>query len=91
MSGNPRLVRQVWLGGINKDKSAVLMYGGYRVRYFRVRHRSWRLVQNHRRGGVNTAVAWVGLGVKFGNPYMEAILSCRVPKTLKKIGTKGLK
>ena len=80
MSGNPRLVTQVRVGGINNYKVAVLMYGGYRVRYFRVSHTSWRLVKNHRRGGVNTAVAWVGLGVKFGNPYMEAILNYGVPR-----------
>ena len=32
VSGNTRFVRQVWGGVINKDRTTVLMYGGYRVR-----------------------------------------------------------
>ena len=34
---------------------------------------------------MTTAVAWVGLGAAFGKPYMEAILTCRVPRKLNTI------
>ena len=37
------------------------------------------------RGGVTTAVSWVGIGEAFGEPYMEAIMSCGVPRTLNTI------
>ena len=61
------------------------MYGESRVREFRVRYLSLRLVSHHRVGGVTNAEAWVGLGVEFWNPPMEAILRCRVKITLNTI------
>ena len=42
-------------------------------------------MHHHRVGGVTTNSAWVGLGVSFGNPSMEVILSCAVPSTLNTI------
>ena len=69
---------------------------GSRVRNFMVIHGSWQLVHHHRLGGVTNAAAWVGLGDTFGNPYMEAILCCGVPRVLytiwyvtSKINTRG--
>ena len=82
MSGSPSFVRQLRGGGINRDTKAVLMSVGSIVRKFRGRHGYWQLVHHHRVGGVTTAAAWVGLGDSFGNPPMEAILSCRVPMKL---------
>ena len=46
------------------------MYGGSRVRNFRGRYGSWRLVYHHRVGVVTIYAAWVGIGVDFGNPFM---------------------
>ena len=40
---------------------------------------------------MTTSAAWVGLRAAFGNPYMEAILNCRVPRTLNKILEKMFK
>ena len=37
-------------------------------------------MHHHRLGGVNTAAVWVGIGAAFGNPHMEAILSCGVTR-----------
>ena len=65
--------------------TAVLISVGYRVRNFRGRNGSWKLVHHHRVGRVNTVAAWVGLGDAFGNPYIEAILSCGFMRTLNKI------
>ena len=53
-----------------------------RVRNFRGRHGSWKLVHHHRVGTVATAAAWVGLWAAFGKPSMEVILRCRFPRTL---------
>ena len=50
---------------------------------FRRRHGSWQLVHHCRVVGVTTAAAWVGIWTDFGKLSMEAILSCRVPRTLK--------
>ena len=75
----------LWGGGINSDRTLVLMYVGYRYRNFRGRHVYWRLVHHHRVGGVNNDSVWVGIWAAFGNPYMEAILSFGVPKTLNTI------
>ena len=85
MSGIPSFVIQLWVGGINRDRTAVLISVGSRVRNFRGRHGSWRLVHHHMMGGVTTAAAWVGLGVDFGKPSMEAILSCVLPRILNTI------
>ena len=63
----------------------VLMYVWYIVINFRGRHGSWRLVHYHRVVGVTTTAEWVGLGSAFGNPSMEAILSCKVTSTLNSI------
>ena len=71
----PVFIRQVWGRVIYRDIRSVLMSGGYRVRKFRVIHRSWQLVHHHRVGGVTTNAEWVGLGASFGNQSMEAILS----------------
>ena len=81
-----KFFRQVWGGGINKDRMTVFMSGGSRIRNFRGRHKFWKLVHHHRVRGITTASSWVGLGVGFGNPSMGDMLSCRVPITLKKIG-----
>ena len=91
MSGSPSFVRQLWGGGINRDRTAVLMSVGYRVIKFRGRHGSWRLVHHHRVGGVTTAAAWAEIGAAFGNPSMEAILSCGFPGTLNTIWDKTSK
>ena len=40
---------------------------------------------------MTTNAVWLGLGVNFGNPYMEAILSCRVPRKLNTIWDKTSK
>ena len=69
-------------GGINIDRTELLMYMGYRVRKIRGRHGSWRLVHHHRVGAVDIAAVWLGLGEALGNPSMEDILSCVVPRTL---------
>ena len=42
-------------------------------------------MHQHRVGVVNTNAEWVGLGMAFGNPYMESIPSCGVPRTLNTI------
>ena len=44
-----------------------------------------KVVHHHRVEGVTTASSWVGLGTDFGNPYIEAILSCVFTRTLNKI------
>ena len=54
----------------------VLIYGGYRIRDFRGRHGSWRILHHHRVGGVTTSAAYVELWVHFGTLSMEAILVC---------------
>ena len=51
VSGIPSFVIQLWGGVINRDRTAVLMSLGSRVRNFRGRHGSWRLVHHHRMGG----------------------------------------
>ena len=56
-----------------------------RVRNFRGIYGSWRLVHHHRVEVVTTAAVWVGIGASFGNPSMEAVLSCGVPRTLNTI------
>ena len=76
MSGSPSFSKQLWVGGINRDRTAMLMSVGSRIRNFRVRHGHWQLVHHHRVGGVTTDAAWEGLGAAFGIPYMDAILSC---------------
>ena len=53
MSVVPSFVRQLWGGGINRDRTEVLMYVGYIVRNFSVIHRSWKIVHHHRVGGVD--------------------------------------
>ena len=85
VSGSPSFVRQIWGRVINRDRTAVLMSVGSRVRNFRVINGPWRLVHHHRVGVLTTVAAWMGLGEDFGNPYMEAILSCGVLSTLNKI------
>ena len=67
-------------GGIKKDRTGLLMFGGYGSRKLRVIHEPFRKVHHHRVGGVTTTSAWAGLGVNFGNPYMEAILNYGVPR-----------
>ena len=59
VSGSPSFARQLWGGGINRDRMAVLMSAESRVRNFRVRHGYWQLVNHHRVGGVTTTEAWV--------------------------------
>ena len=78
-------VRQLWGGGISRDRMSVLMYVGSRVRNFRVRYGSWRLVHHYRVGGATTNAAWVVIWAAFGNPSMEDILRCRVPSILNTI------
>ena len=56
-----------------------------RVRKFRGRQDSWKLVHNHRMGVVTTSAVWVGTGVAFENLSMEVMLRCRVKRTLNKI------
>ena len=51
VSGSPSFVRHLWVGGINRGRTAVLMSVGSRVRNFRGRHGSCRLVHCHRVGG----------------------------------------
>ena len=51
VSGSTSFVRQLWGGGINSDRTAVLMSVGYRVIHFR--NGSWILVNPDRVGGVN--------------------------------------
>ena len=60
--------------------TAVLMSVGSRVIKSRVIYRSWLLVHHHIVGGATNAAAWVGLDEAFGEPSMEAILSCGVPR-----------
>ena len=91
MSGSPSFSRQLWGGGINRDRTSVLMFVESRVRKFRGRHGSCQLVHHHRVGRETTPSVWVGLGSAFGNPSMEAILSCGVPATLNKIWDKTSK
>ena len=67
VSGSPSFVRQLWRGGINRDITSVLMSMGYRVRYFRGRHGSWRPVHHYMVGRVTTAAECLGLGAAFGN------------------------
>ena len=81
MSESPSFVGQLWGGGINRDRTTVLIYVGYRVRKFRGRHGYWQLVYHYGVEGVTTAAAWVGLGAAFGNPFIEALLSCGFPRT----------
>ena len=83
MPGNLSFFGQVWGGGINNYRTSVLISRGYRFRYFRKRHGPWILVRHHRVGRVTTAASWVKLGVDFGNPSMEVILSCSVTRALK--------
>ena len=64
---------------------SVLVSVGYINRKYRRRHNSLRLVHHHRVVGVTSTVYWVGIGEEFGNPYMEAILICRVTITLNTI------
>ena len=85
MSDSPSFVRQLWGGGINRDRTTLLMSVGYRVRKSRGRHGYWQLVHHHRVEGATTAAAWVGLGAAFGNPFMEAILSYVFPRMLNTI------
>ena len=73
------------MGGINRDRMFVLISIGSRVRNFRRRNWSWHLLFHHRVGGATTTAAWVGLGAAFGKPYMETIMSRRVPRTLDKV------
>ena len=40
---------------------------------------------------MTTTEAWLGIGAAFGNPHMEAILSCGVPRKLKNIWDKTSK
>ena len=58
---------------------------GYRIRNFRGIHGSWRLGHHKRVEGVTTSAAWLGLRAAFGDPSMEAVLSCGVPRTLNKV------
>ena len=67
------------------DRTSVLMSLGYRIRNFRGIHGSWWLIHHHRVGRVTNDAAWVRIGSAFGNPSMEAILSCGVLRTLKTI------
>ena len=57
VSGNPRFSRQVWVGGINKDRMEVLIYRGSGVRDFRGINESWRILHHQRVGGATTAAA----------------------------------
>ena len=82
VSGNPSFVRQLWGGGISRDRTAFLMCVGLRFRNFRGIHGSWKLVHHHRVGKVTTAALWVGLGDAIGDRSMEDILICGVPRTL---------
>ena len=82
MSGSPNFVRQLWGVVINRDRKSVLMSVVSRVINFRVIHGFWKLVYHHRLGGVTTNSACVGIGEAFGNPSMEAIMSCKFPRTL---------
>ena len=56
-----------------------------RVRNFRGRYGSCRLVHHHRVEGVTNTAEWVRLGEAFGNPSTEAIASCGVPRALSTI------
>ena len=67
---SPIFVRQLWGGSINRDRMKVLMSARSRVRNFRGKHGSWRILYHHRMGGVATTTEWVRLGVAFGNPSM---------------------
>ena len=86
VSGSPSFL-QLWGGGIISDRyrASVLMSVGYRVRNLRGRHRYWQLVHHHRVGGVTNVELWVGIAADFGNQSIEAILSCRFPRTLNTI------
>ena len=68
--------------GVYKARTVVLMSGLMRVRDFRILHGSWRHVNHHGLGETTTTTAWVGLGVNFGKPSMEVILSCGALRTL---------
>ena len=82
VSGNPEFVINIWGGGVNKTRTAVLMFECKRARDAMIRHVLWRLVHHHRVRVLKTAESWVELGVDFGVLAMEAILSCGVPITL---------
>ena len=82
VSGNPEFVRQVWVRGVKKDRTAVLMSEGIRVRYFRVIHGLCMIVHHHRAGLVTTTIYWVGQGEYFGAPPMAAIMKFGVSRTL---------
>ena len=96
MSDSKSFVKRLCEGGINRDRTELLMSLGSIVINFRVINGYWRIVHHHRVGGVTTAAAWVGLGDSFGNLPMETMLSCRVLRMLKiiwdttsKIKTRG--
>ena len=73
----------MWGGGINRDRKAVLIYVGSRVRNFRGRHGHWRLLYYPRVELVTAAAVWLGIGAAFGNAFMVAILSYGVPRIKK--------
>ena len=77
--------RQLWGWGINKARVELLLSGNTRSREFIIRGGSWRHVHGHRVRGATISVAWVGLGDKFGQTLMNAILSCLFPITLNPI------
>ena len=85
VSGSPSFVRKLWGGGIKMDRTAVFMSVGYIVRKFRVIHVSKQIVHHRRVEGGTIAKEWLRLGVVFGNPSMEFILSFGVPKMLNTI------
>ena len=85
MSGNIEFSRQVWGGGVKKYRTAVLMTGGTIDKEFNIHHGSYICVHHHRMVGMTTTTAWVGMGVDFRNPSMEAILSCGAPRKFNNI------
>ena len=87
MSDSTSFVKRLCEGGINRDRTELLMSLGSIVINFRVRHGSWKLVHCHRVRVVTTNALWVGLGGAFGNQSIEAILSCGVLRELNTIWT----
>ena len=85
VSGNVEFIRQVWGCGVKKARMEALLSGKKRARYFGIRNVSWRHVNHHRLGEVNSYVAWVGLIGDFGQPSMEAILIYGVPRTVNSV------
>ena len=68
--------------GVKKSRTAVLISGGKMVEDLRTRHGSCRLAHHHKMRRKITLAEWVRLGMDFGGPPMEDILSCGVPRTL---------